>query len=153
MELFWLDIIIFNVYLFYMITFILAASRDERHHVHQHPSKAPNPKFWVLLLAFFFRYSYLLTLAAMFFLGFSTVNLLNFVYIVLFLMFFSSGENVLVEPKIRNSKEVVTLTTFSRKYWFIIVYYTLICIILKYSYFLFFPDDLMVPLQPTGINL
>lgn len=50
-------------------------------------------------------------------------------------------------------KKVSSLTTYSRKYWFLIVYYTLICIIVKYIYFLFFKT---VPpnakLDPTGIN-
>jgi hypothetical protein len=141
MQLFWLDIIIFNAYLFYMITFLLAASHDKNRSLHR-KSSIPSSRALVLICSFVFRYSYLLTIAAMFFLGFSKVTLMNLVYVVLFLVFFSSGENVLVEIKTRNQKPVTTLTTFSRKFWFIIVYYTLICIILKYIYFLFFHDNL-----------
>lgn len=77
---------------------------------------------------------------------------MNLVYVILFLVFFSSGENVLIEIKSRNNKPITSLTTFSRKFWFIIVYYTLICIIVKYVYFLFFADKLSQALEPTGIN-
>ena len=95
MQLFWLDIIIFNVYLFYMITFLLAASRDRSQNF-QRKSSMPSSNIFVLIVAFCFRYSYLLTIGAMFFLGFSKVTLMNLVYVVLFLVFFSSGENVLI---------------------------------------------------------
>ena len=95
MQLFWLDIIIFNVYLFYMITFLLAASRDRSQNF-QRKSSMPRSNIFVLIVAFCFRYSYLLTIGAMFFLGFSKVTLMNLVYVVLFLVFFSSGENVLI---------------------------------------------------------
>ena len=146
MELFWLDIVLFNVYFFYIIAYLLAASKDSRR-TFKRSSIAPNPKFWVLLIAFILRYTYLLTIIAIFFLGFSEVNLINLVYVVIFLIFFSSGENVLVEKKKHpangENKEYVSLTTFSRKYWFLIVYYTLGCIIAKYIYFLFFAEEKM----------
>lgn len=57
-----------------------------------------------------------------------------------------------MDKKTRNNKNIITLTTFSRKFWFIIVYYTLVCIIAKYIYFLFFPGKLEEALEPTGIN-
>lgn len=88
----------------------------------------------------------------MFFLGFSNVTLMNFVYLIMFLVFFSSGENILVETKMKNGKSIAKLTTFSRKYWYIIVYYTLVCVIAKYCYFLFFNGKLSEKLYPTGIN-
>lgn len=152
MQLFWLDVIIFNVYFFYLVTFLLAASKDRAQNFFSRSSKVPPPSWYIFITALFFRYSYLLTIAAMFFIGFSNVELIHLVYVVLFLIFFTSGENVLIQKKKRNNKQVATLTTFSRKYWFIIVYFTLICIILKYIYFLFFPGKLVEILQPTGIS-
>jgi len=74
--------------------------------------------------------------------GFSNVTLMNFIYLIMFLVFFSSGENILVETKEKNGRTIAKLTTFSRKYWFVIVYYTLLCVIIKYAYFLFFDGDL-----------
>jgi hypothetical protein len=73
-----------------MVTFLLAASRDRSQNF-QRKSSTPNPNFLIVIIAFCFRYSYLLTLGALFFLGFSKVTLMNLVYIILFLVFFSSG--------------------------------------------------------------
>ncbi len=36
--------------------------------------------------------------------------------------------------------------------WFIIIYYTLLCIVAKYAYFLFWDGKATDSLQPTGIN-
>lgn len=134
-----------------MLTYILAASKDTRVTFHKSKTKR-KPAIWVLVLAFIYRYTYLLTILAIFFLGFSYVNLINLVYVILFLVFFSSGENVIPEKIVKNDKEVVILNTLARKFWYLIVYYTLLCIIGKYIYFLFFPDQLSEQLLPTGIN-
>lgn len=150
MQTFWLDIIIFNVYLFYMITFVLSVNQEKTKE--QRPQKSSRPSIITLILACIFRYSYLLTIAAMFFLGFSNVTLMNLVYLVMFLVFFSSGENIIIETHMKNGKTIAKLTTFSRKYWYIIVYYTLLCVIAKYCYFLFFNGKLTSDLEPTGIN-
>lgn len=91
---FWLDIIIFNLYFFYMITFLLAASRDSRQTFKKALAK-PKVSILVLMLAFIFRYTYLLTILALFFMGFSVVNLMNLVYVIMFLVFFSSGDNMI----------------------------------------------------------
>jgi hypothetical protein len=74
----------------------------------------------------------------MFFLGFSNPTIMNIILVALFLIFFSSGDTLIVSRRIRNGKEKHTLTTFSKNYWFIIVYYALLCILGKYIYFLFF---------------
>ena len=103
MQLFWLDILVFNVYLFYMITFLLAASKDARTTFHKTKAKR-KPSLWIFILAGIYRYTYLLTILAIFFLGFSDVNLLNLIYVVLFLVFFSLGENVIMEKKMKNGK-------------------------------------------------
>ncbi len=99
MQVFWLDIIIFNVYIFYLINFLLAVSKDRTQPLVRKSSIAPKSNYFILGVAFFFRYSYLLNLIAMFFLGFSIVNLMDLVYVVLFLIFFSSGEDVIIEVK------------------------------------------------------
>lgn len=98
MQEFWLDIIIFNIYFFYMITYLLAASRDSRQTFHQ-DAKKPELSFWVFAVAFIFRYTYLLTILGLFFMGFSVVNVINLIYVIMFLVFFSSGENILVDKK------------------------------------------------------
>ena len=134
-----------------MITFILAASKDTRI-TFQRSKQKRKPSMWVLTLAFIYRYTYLFTILAIFFLGFSDVTLINLVYVILFLIFFSSGENVVVEQKTKNGREISTLNTFSRKYWYIIGYYTLLCIIGKYVYFLFFSEQISDQLLPTGIS-
>lgn len=77
-----------------MITFILSASTDGRTTFHRTKSKR-KPSFWVLALAFVYRYTYLFTILAIFFLGFSDVNLINLFYVIMFLVFFSLGENVI----------------------------------------------------------
>lgn len=74
-----------------MITFLLAASRDRTENIQHGPIQAPASNIFILIVAFCFRYSYLLTIIAMFFLGFSQVTLMNLIYVVLFLVFFSSG--------------------------------------------------------------
>ena len=74
-----------------MLTFLHAASRDRSQTFQARASQVPSSNFIVFTLALIFRYSYLLTIAAIFFLGFSKVNLMNLTYVVLFLVFFSSG--------------------------------------------------------------
>lgn len=105
-----------------------------------------------IALAFIFRYTYLFTLAALFFLGFSQPTVINIIYVILFLIFFSNGDKMVFVEKQRNRKKWFAITTFSKHYWFIIVYYTLLCIIAKYMYFLFFNEQLSAWLDPTGIN-
>jgi hypothetical protein len=53
---------------------------------------------------------------------------------------------------IEKEEKVYVLTTLSRKFWFVIVYYTLIVIVLKYVYFLFFEDQAQSIMDPIGIN-
>ena len=164
---FWLDIIIFNVYLFFMVSYLFTAHQEivtRRKKEKKAEDANKQPSIGVLLLAFVFRYTYLFTVVGMFFLSLSNVTLMNLLYLILFLVFFSSGDTVLIETKKKsvtrtstgeksNLMVVASLTTFSRRYWFVIVYYTLACIIVKYVYFLFFYDGRLVEsLLPTGIN-
>ena len=88
----------------------------------------------------------------MFFLGFSNPTLINLILVALFLVFFSNGDKLLVTKVKKRRGSKLTLSTFPKKYWFIIIDYTLFCILVKYVYFLFFEGDLESQLQPTGIN-
>jgi hypothetical protein len=138
MNVFSADVIIFNFYLFYIITFLKAAGKDRKKKIPTGTEKNKNPALWIYIVSYVFKYSYLLTLIALFFFGFSYVSLINLVYAALFLVFFSFGNNLILQKKNINKKQI--FTTFSRKYWWIIVYYTLICISVKYCYFLFFSN-------------
>jgi hypothetical protein len=91
MQQFWLDIIIFNVYIYYIILFIIAALKDTRRSLYSRSSTKSEPTAFVMILAFCYRYTYLLTLGAIFFLGFSTITLINLAYVIIFLIFFTFG--------------------------------------------------------------
>ena len=110
------------------------------------------PNGWQLFLAYIFRYSYLLTLLAMFILGFSQPTFINLILVALFLIFFSRGDNLIVVKREKDGVEKTTLTTFCKHYWLVIVYYTLACILAKYIYFLFFPGSSEEYLRPSGIS-
>lgn len=77
-------------------------------------------------------------MVALFFLGFSKPTVINLIYVSLFLVFFSNGDKLIFIEKLYGRLKRSTLTTFSKHYWHIIVYYTLAIIIGKYLYFLFF---------------
>jgi len=95
-----LDVIIFNVYLNYIILFIRSYSQLKA--ISHSQSKAvvkKIPSAWMLFVSFVFRYTYLLTLIAMFFLGFSKPNVMNMIFVILFLLFFSNGDNLIIVKK------------------------------------------------------
>jgi hypothetical protein len=105
-----------------------------------------------VVIAFIYRYTYMLTLIALFFLGFSNPTIINIIYVSLFLVFFSNGDNLIFIVRLRGRRKRHAITTFSKHYWHVIVYFTLIVIIVKYLYFLFFDGDISSWLDPTGIN-
>ena len=139
----WLDVIIFNLFFNYILLY-LKSYQEMKHINYRNTSQfAGKPAFWQLVVAYFFRYSYMLTLIAMFFLGFSKPTFMNIILVALFLVFFSKGDNLIITKKVKaNGAEKMTLTTFCKKYWLAIVYYTLACILAKYLYFLFWNGDL-----------
>jgi hypothetical protein len=61
-------------------------------------------KAWELFVAFLFRYSYLLTLIGMFFLGFSKPTIMNIIFVALFLVFFSNGDNLIIVKKMKKGR-------------------------------------------------
>ena len=147
-----MDVLVFNFFFSYIFLYIKS---------YEHLKNLSNkivkpfvnkPPTWQLVVAYIFRYSYMLTLLAMFLLGFSKPTLMNIILVALFLIFFSRGDNLIVTKKEREGHERVALTTFCKRYWLVIVYYTLLCIMAKYIYFLFFDGDATAQLQPTGIN-
>lgn len=148
----WLDVLIFNIYLNYLILFVKSYNILKEKPEKKVKEARKKPKIWEIILAFCFRYTYMLTLIALFFLGFTNPTIMNILFVALFLIFFSNGDNLIFIKKIKNDRISRTITTFSKNYWFIIVYYTLVCIILKYIYFLFFNDKLSEWFDPTGIN-
>lgn len=105
-----------------------------------------------MVVAFIYRYTYLLTLVALFFLGFSKPTLINLIYVSLFLVFFSNGDNLIFIVRKSGRRTRHAITTFSKHYWHVIVYYTLLIIIGKYLYFLLFAGQASSWLDPTGIN-
>lgn len=148
----WLDVIIFNLYLNYLILFVKSYREIVATNALKVKKERRRPMFWEVIVAFIFRYTYLLTLAGLFFLGFSQPTVINIIYVSLFLVFFSNGDNLIFIMKRKGKKKWHAITTFSKHYWFIIVYFTLICIIAKYMYFLFFNGQASNWLDPTGIN-
>lgn len=100
----WLDVLLFNIYLYYIIFFVSEASKSTRTSTYKKSKKIPEPTKFVLIVAFIFRYTYLFTIAGLFFLGFSTVTLFNLVYVLLFFVFFTFGENLTLEKKVIKKK-------------------------------------------------
>lgn len=88
---YWLDVIIFNVFLYYLILFVSAASKETRSSLYSVSNKVAEPSNTVLFLGFVFRYTYLFTIAGMFFLGFSNITCIDLGYVVLFFLFFTFG--------------------------------------------------------------
>jgi len=101
----WLDILIFNIYLNYIILFIRSYSKlkDINHNTSKEAIKK-RPSVWELMVAFIFRYSYMLTLIGMFFLGFSNPTIMNIIFVGLFLIFFSNGDNLIIVKKMKKGK-------------------------------------------------
>jgi len=95
----WLDVIIFNLLFNYI--FLYLKSYDQVKHINYRNTKkfTGKPKTWELIVAYFFRYSYMMTLIAMFFLGFSKQTLMNIILVTLFLIFFSKGDNLILKKK------------------------------------------------------
>lgn len=81
----------FNVFLYYIILFVKAASKETRATLYSKSKTVTEPSNWVLTFAFIFRYTYLLTIAAMFFMGFSNPTLVDLGYVILFFLFFTFG--------------------------------------------------------------
>lgn len=148
----WLDVIIFNLYLNYMVLFVKSYSLIKQSAEKKVSRERRKPKTWEMVLAFVFRYTYLLTMVALFFLGFSNPTVINIIYVSLFLVFFSNGDKLMFIVRERGRRKRTTLTTFSKHYWYIIVYFTLLIIIGKYMYFLFFKGEETQWLDPTGLN-
>ena len=134
MRTFWLDILLFNIYIFILVSFVKC--KVETREMYSKSTIKKKATIWTLGLAFSLRYTYLLTLVGIFFIGFSSVNVINLLYACIFLTFFTLGKNVMTTKK--GNSSIQTLTTFSMKYWPIIIYFTLGCITAKYIYFLFF---------------
>jgi hypothetical protein len=104
------------------------------------------------VVAVVFRYTDMLTYLAIFLLGFSNPTLMNLIFVAIFLVFFSKGDNLIEVTRTHHGRERKRMRTFAKNYWLVIVYYTLLCVIAKYIYFLFFPGDITEKLLPTGIN-
>jgi hypothetical protein len=148
----WLDVIIFNLYLNYLVLFVKSYYLIKESAEKKVKRERRRPKTWEVILAFIFRYTYLLTLVGLFFLGFSSPTVINLIYVSLFLIFFSNGDKLMFIVRERGRRKHTTLTTFSKQYWHVIVYYTLLIIIGKYLYFLFFDGEASGWLEPTGLN-
>lgn len=156
----WIDVIVLNFYIYLLLTFIkitageliLEMKRKKREEKKKKSKVQQLCSVWRLILAFFFRYTYLITLIIMFIVGFSSVNLVHLGFSLLFLVFFALGEQLLVEVIMKDGKEIKVVGTFSQKHWILIVHYTGIIILLKYIYFLLFSDYSSGWLQLTGIN-
>jgi hypothetical protein len=95
----WLDVIIFNLFFNYILLYLKSYSEVKKINYRNTKQFAGKPKTWELVVAYFFRYSYMLTLIAMFFLGFSKPTLMNIVLVALFLVFFSKGDNLILTKK------------------------------------------------------
>lgn len=93
----WLDVLIFNAYFNYVFLYLKSYHKPQKNN--QRKSFQRTPRVWELLLAFLFRYSYMLTMIAMFFLGFSNPTLMNILLVGLFLIFFSKGDTLIVVKK------------------------------------------------------
>lgn len=95
----WIDVIIFNFYIYLLLTFIKITAGElilemKRKKKEEKKKKSKIPQLcsiWRLLVAFFFRYTYLITLIIMFIVGFSSVNLIHLGFSLLFLVFFALG--------------------------------------------------------------
>ncbi len=148
----WVDVLIFNIYLNYLVLFVKSYHLIKESAEKKVKRERRRPQTWELVLAFIFRYTYLLTLVALFFLGFSVPTVINLIYVSLFLIFFSNGDKLMFIVRERGRRKRTTLTTFSKHYWYVIVYYTLLIIIGKYMYFLFFNGEASGWLEPTGLN-
>ena len=149
----WLNVLIFNLFFSYILLYLKCYDKLQKKSNKIAQPFTSKPKVWQLILAYIFRYSYLLTLLAMFLLGFSNPTLINLILVALFLIFFSRGDNLIVVKKVKDGNEKLSLTTFCKHYWLVIVYYTLICILAKYIYFLFFPDFRSLLFVGTDVTL
>lgn len=98
----WLDVLIFNAYFNYIFLYLKSYQKLKKNNLRKSFQGAP--KMWELVLAFLFRYSYMLTMIAMFFLGFSNPTLMNVILVALFLIFFSKGDTLIVVKKKKDGK-------------------------------------------------
>jgi hypothetical protein len=53
-------------------------------------TKIPDPSFGTIILAFLFKYSFLISLFFLYWAGFKQVNLINLACVILFLIFFAN---------------------------------------------------------------
>ena len=88
---YWLDVILFNLFLYYLILFVSAASKETRSSLYSTSKKVAEPSNVVVFLAFIYRYTYLFTIAGMFFLGFSNITCIDLGYVIMFFLFFTFG--------------------------------------------------------------
>ena len=100
----WLNILVFNLYFNYVVLFIRSYKQINKNVGRNIKQARKKPAGWQLFVAFLFRYSYLLTLLAMFFLGFSYPTLINIILVALFLIFFSNGDNLIISKRIRGGR-------------------------------------------------
>jgi hypothetical protein len=95
----WLDVLIFNIYLNYLILFVKSYRQIKESTENKVKQARRKPTLLEVVAAFIFRYTYLLTLAGLFFLGFSKPTIINIIYVTLFLIFFSRGDNIIFITK------------------------------------------------------
>lgn len=99
-----MDVIIFNAYFNYIILYLKSYEKLKVRNFRTKKQFTGKPKVWELILAFVYRYSYMLTLVGMFFLGFSSPTLMNIILVALFLIFFSNGDTLIITTRQRNGR-------------------------------------------------
>ena len=70
--------------------------------------------YLLLFVAFIFKYTHLITLILLYWVGFDAANLLHLVLIIAFLVFYAFGSTIIFKQRIKaNGKTTQMITTFT----------------------------------------